>query len=174
MNSLFLSGAVILVSPSARSLDVYEDAEPVLRLLGRLERFDGDIGYAALVDIGIIWGCFLGINGYELAVKAFEKYQASDETHDRLLSLCKELLPLYIDPFFSVTSATIRNKTWNEGGISTTAVANKLYAMHQTFLDKVGIVDDTIVGSMAKYCKKAYEANPDAVDSYKVTQYNKE
>jgi hypothetical protein len=163
--------AVILTSPSTRSVKEYEKVSSLLELMGRLEMFEGDIGYGALVDMGLIWGCFLGVHGYELALIACEKYGASDEVHTRLLSLSKELLPQYIELFFGSAFHAIRNKDWKGPGVTTSASDSKTYSMHQDFLQKIGIVDDTIMGSLVKYTAMAAAADPESNDHFKVTQY---
>lgn len=163
--------SVVLTSAPERSTNAFQKVAPALQILGRLENFEGDVGYGSLLDIALILTLNFGMTGFELALLVLEKYGAPAEYQDRFVAMSVELFPVYFPHFFVVTKDSIRNRKWDESYITLKA-ATDTANMHADFLKKMGIVDDIYINTYAKYLKKALKAKEGEGVSTVVKQYS--
>jgi len=167
-------GSVVLTSAPDRSQQALERVTPTLQALGRLETFEGDVGYGSLVDIALIQTLFFGMTGYELSLLFLEKYGVPQSIIDRFVDLSIELFPLYFPHFFRVVGDAIINRNWKTSYMTTEAMVQVL-EMHGDFLKKIGIADDGVYNSAyLKHIKKLHKSEPDSGCSAVVKHYSKD
>ena len=164
-------GSVVLASASDRSIKALENVTPALSALGRLETYLGDVGYGALIDVGVVQSIFFGLTGFEMSLLYLEKYGVTEEIMDRYIALCKELSVIYYPMLFGIQASSIRERNWPVS--FATAKSNLALAeMHGAFFKKIGIDDANMNNLYLKVLQKTVDVDPEAGSASVVRHYS--
>lgn len=94
------------------------------------------MGYASLVDLGMIQTICFGLAGHELTFKLMQKYGASRELMDAYVDVTEKITPIVGASAISATSkAFLNNNDWErQGKVFNAGVMLAAIKMHLSFV----------------------------------------
>lgn len=147
--------AVLLLS-ATKSMD--QQLTTVLSKLGRVvPPYEGDVGLAALANIGLVQALTFGLAGHEMAHLLLERYGVSSTFTDQYVNLVTEIVPSYVPMLFGVISRSVVSKNWQESYVPSADFV-RLLEMHADFIAEMGVASDTYMEGYIRYLKKIPDA----------------
>ncbi len=149
-SSMTLVGGAIVGVPqtvcSPKALILLSTNIPQIQTVGRVEVFNGNVGYAALVNMALILVITFGIAGQELAHLIIQQYGVtnSDEFFKAYIPLSTDVGPEYTKMLLPILSSSVVSKAYERSYVPVGTFRNVLQ-MHVTFMKEIGIVDDTFL-----------------------------
>ena len=154
--NILVGGAVVGVPQTIctpMALVLLSQDIPVLRTIGRVEIFPGNVGFAALVNMALILVITFGIAGQELAHLILQRYGVSEEFLQLYIPLSAEIGPDYTKMLLPMASNAIATKEYEKSYVPV-GVFRHVLEMHATFMKDLDIKDDTFLASYLSYLKK--------------------
>jgi 3-hydroxyisobutyrate dehydrogenase-like beta-hydroxyacid dehydrogenase len=154
--NILVGGAIVGVPQticSPMALVLLSQDIPALRTIGRIETFAGNVGYAALVNMALILVITFGIAGQELAHLILQQYGVSEEFVQLYIPLSAEFGPNYTKMLLPMASKAISSKNYDNSYVPV-GVFRHVLEMHASFMNDLGIKDDTFLSSYLNYLRK--------------------
>ena len=157
--SMTLVGGAIVGVPqtvcSPKALILLSKNLPQIRTVGRVEVFNGNVGYAALVNMALILVITFGIAGQELAHLIIQQYGVtdSDDFFKAYIPLSTDVGPEYTRMLLPILSGSVVSKAYERSYVPVGTFRNVLQ-MHVTFMKEIGIVDDTFLTQYLHHLNK--------------------
>ena len=157
-NVVLVGGAIVGVPQTVctpKALVLLSTDIPQLRSVGRVEVFEGNVGYAALVNMALILVITFGIAGQELSHLIIKQYGVANsaEFYNAYIPLSTEIGPDYTKMLLPILSNSVVHNEYEKSYVPVGTFRNVLQ-MHVTFMKEIGIVDDTFVTSYLSYLNK--------------------
>ena len=157
-NVVIVGGAIVGVPQTVctpKALILLSTDIPQLRTVGRVEVFQGNVGYAALVNMALILVITFGIAGQELAHLIIQQYGVvnSAEFYKAYIPLSTEIGPEYTKMLLPILSNSVVSKEYEKSYVPVGTFRNVLQ-MHVTFMKEIGVIDDTFLTSYLYYLNK--------------------
>ena len=114
------------------------------------------MGYASLVDFGVVQTLSFGLAGHELTLKLMQKYGASLELMEAYADVTEKITPAIAASAISVTSkAFLNSNDWEgQGKVCGTGVMLAGLKMHLSFVKKMGLTTDIFMATYVKLLEK--------------------
>jgi len=159
-----IGGAIVGVPQticSPQALILTSADVPLLHTVGRTVAFAGsDVGLAALANMALILVITFGVAGQELALLMVRQYHENDDDandaqqqHDFLdlyVPLAAEIGPAYTKMLLPAVSKAMRTGDYERSYVPV-GVFRKVLHMHATFLQHLGVAEDTFLASYLQY-----------------------
>jgi 3-hydroxyisobutyrate dehydrogenase-like beta-hydroxyacid dehydrogenase len=155
-NIVLVGGAIVGVPQticSPKALVLLSEDIPTLHNIGRVEIFTGNVGFAALVNMALILVITFGIAGQELAHLIIQQYGVSEQFLQTYIPLSADIGPDYTRMLLPMVSKAITTKEYEKSYVPV-AVFRGVLKMHSTFMNDIGIKDDTFLASYLLYLTK--------------------
>lgn len=123
---------------------------PVLNAAGRTVSFEGSVGLAALANMALILVITFGVAGQELAHLIIEKFGVDEQFLEIYAPLSAEIGPDYLKMLLPMVSKSITTKEYERSYVPV-GVFQRVLQMHATFMDGLGIADDTFLAAYLQY-----------------------
>ena len=161
-NVVLVGGAIVGVPQTVctpKALVLLSANIPQIHSIGRVEVFQGNVGYAALVNMALILVITFGIAGQELAHLIINQYGVTNSTEffKAYIPLSTDIGPEYTKMLLPILSNSVVSKEYEKSYVPVGTFRNVLQ-MHVTFMKEIGIVDDTFLTSYLYYLNKVTNA----------------
>jgi len=157
-NVTIIGGAIVGVPQTIctpQALLLTSSPVPVLEPVGRTVAFSGhDVGLAALANMALILVITFGVAGQELALLIIRQYPGMDQHFlDTYIPLAVEIGPAYTKMLLPAVSKAATTREYERSYVPV-GVFRKVLRMHATFMEELGIKDDTFLASYLRYLEQ--------------------
>jgi len=157
-NVNIIGGAIVGVPQTIctpQALLLTSSPVPVLEPVGRTVAFSGrDVGLAALANMALILVITFGVAGQELALLIIRQYPGMDQHFlDTYIPLAVEIGPAYTKMLLPAVSKAATTREYERSYVPV-GVFRKVLRMHATFMEELGIKDDTFLASYLRYLEQ--------------------
>lgn len=140
----------------ASAAEAIDEVEPILKELGPFVAYKEDVGLASLADIAMIQTLFFGMAGHEVAMLLMKRYGASDEFVKSYMDVGTSVVPATLIHEMRTSCDAIMNDDYVKQGNDEFSAGAMIAVldMHQAFMTKMGLVNDTFAAGHRKYIGK--------------------
>jgi 3-hydroxyisobutyrate dehydrogenase-like beta-hydroxyacid dehydrogenase len=155
-SSTLVGGAIVGVPQticSEKALILTSADVPALSTVGRTVAFTGDVGLAALANVALILVITFGVAGQELAHLIMQQYGVDQQFVETYAPLSAEIGPDYTRMLLPMVSRSVTTKEYERSYVPV-GVFRHVLQMHASFMDDLGIADDTFLAAYLRYLEK--------------------
>ena len=156
--------------------ELLEETLPILKELGPVVTYPGNVGYAALAYLGLIQSLQFGLAGHELSLLLMKRYGAPRKLVEQYLELIQSSIPTYFKRFSRLATSAVLDNDYE--GLAKTFLPSDAYLeileMQAYFCGQMGVeLEDTYLDQYLKVLRrlpKDGSVGPTAVIEYYKTK----